>query len=121
MRKPGGRPPHKPSDKERQQVQLLVAAGLTHDFIARIIGVSDETLRKHYRDELDLGQAKVVAQVVNSLLKKALGDGKDSVAAAKFYLERAAGWEARMAHKHEGDVGVTIQIVRQGDGASVSP
>lgn len=86
---------HEPTDKTRAQVEALAAYGIKHDAIAAIVGVSDETLRKYYRPELDLGLAKVTAQVANSLVKKAVSDRSDSVAAAKFFLQSQAGWRER--------------------------
>ena len=89
------RPSHQPTERTRQQVEMLISFGLTHDAIAAIIGVHDDTLRKHYAQELDHGRAKVVAQVANSLVKKALSDRSDSVSAAKFYLQSQGGWQER--------------------------
>ena len=90
-----GRPSHQPDAKSRQQVEMLVSYGLTHDAIGAIIGVHDDTLRKHYAQELAYGKAKVTAQVANALVKKALSDRADSVNAAKFYLQSQAGWKER--------------------------
>lgn len=83
---------HVPTEQSRKQVEMLIGYGLKHDAIAAVIGVSDETLRKHYRAELDHGKAKVIAQVANSLVKKALSDRPDAINAAKFYLERQGQW-----------------------------
>jgi hypothetical protein len=38
-----------------------------------------KTLRKHYRDELDTGQVKDLGQRAESLFRKAVGDGPQSV------------------------------------------
>lgn len=90
-RTPGAKD-HAPTPQTRQQVEMLIGYGLKHDAIAAVIGISDETLRKHYRPELDHGKAKIVAQVANSLVKKALSDRPDAINAAKFYLERQGQW-----------------------------
>lgn len=87
-----GTPDHVPTPESRRQVEMLIGYGLVHDAIAAVIGVSDETLRKHYRAELNHGKAKVVAQVANSLVKKALSERPDAINAAKFYLERQGNW-----------------------------
>jgi hypothetical protein len=44
-----------------------------------------KTLRKHYRDELDTGQVKASAKVAESLFRKAVGDGPQSVFCARPY------------------------------------
>lgn len=102
------RPSHQPTERTRQQVEMLVSFGLTQDAIAAIIGIHDETLRKHYAHELDHGRAKVVAQVANSLVKKALSDRTDSVSAAKFYLQSQGGWQERSEQKLSGDMNVQV-------------
>lgn len=95
---------HEPTPQTRRQVEMLCAYGIKHDDIAALIGVSDVTLRKYYREELDLGTAKITAQVANSLIKKALSDDPSivnaSVNAGKYFLDRRApGWSEK--HKHE--------------------
>ena len=44
-----------------------------------------KTLRKHYRDELDTGQVKASAKVAESLFRKAVVDGPQSVFCAPPY------------------------------------
>ena len=44
-----------------------------------------KTLRKHYRDELDTGQVKDLGQRAESLFRKAVGDGPQSVFCARPY------------------------------------
>lgn len=91
MSKTAGRPAHQPTKETKDAVQLMAAAGVNHDAIATIVGISDETLRKHYATELEYGNSKVVAAVAGALVKRALGQGPDAVNAAKFFLERRGG------------------------------
>jgi len=58
----GGRPPYVPNDKDRATVENM-ARTCTHDQIARVVGISDDTLRKYYRRELDTAKDKVDAAV----------------------------------------------------------
>ena len=74
----------------------------------------DDTLRKHYAQELAHGKAKVTAQVANALVKKALSDRTDSVNAAKFYLQSQAGWKERSEQEQSGAVKVINEIVLRG-------
>lgn len=102
-KRPGpGRPTHEPTDETREVVCKMSACGVTHDAIAHIVGVSDETLRKHYGGELAFGNAQVVSDVAGALIKRALGEGPDAVNAQKFFLERRGGIEWRP--KQEVDV-----------------
>ena len=51
-----GRRAHRPDPSQRRQVEAMAAYGIPEDNISRVIGVDPKTLRKHYRDELDLGE-----------------------------------------------------------------
>ncbi len=53
-----GRPPHQPTDKQRQEVQAYASAFIPHEDIAALIGIAHNTLLKHYRDDLALGRAR---------------------------------------------------------------
>jgi hypothetical protein len=54
----GGRPPHEPDDRTRGIVESAAAFGITQDDIATHLGINADTLRKHYRKELDEGVFK---------------------------------------------------------------
>ncbi|MAQ82239.1 MAG: hypothetical protein CMH12_03290 [Maritimibacter sp.] len=51
-----GRPKHRPSQKLRDKVLMLLALGWRNERIANAIGVTQPTLRKHYGSELKLRQ-----------------------------------------------------------------
>jgi hypothetical protein len=51
----------------RRQVEAMAAYGIPEDDISRVISVDPKTLRKHYRDELDLGETKANPQVAGFL------------------------------------------------------
>jgi hypothetical protein len=78
-----GQPPHAPTDKTRQTVQVLKANGNTHRVIALVIGIDVNTLMKHYRDELDNGFAQVKAMVGAAVVKSALGG---NIGAQRYWL-----------------------------------
>lgn len=65
-----GRPAFKPTKVQRLKVQRLAAIAMKHDEIAHVIGCSDETLRKHFAEDLRLGSALMTA-AANELLWKA--------------------------------------------------
>ena len=92
------RPSHQPSDKSRQEVESLSAVGLPHPEIASIIGVSHNTLTKHYRRELALGHSKANAQVAKTLFKQAVGG---NTVACIFWLKARAGWRDRVDVSNE--------------------
>ena len=86
-----GRPAFKPTDEQREQVITMSSNGLPHIQIAPLIGCSSpKTLRKHFRDELDIGKIQANAKVAGALYQSAL-DG--NVKAQTFWLKTVGGWK----------------------------
>lgn len=92
MSNQGGRPPHQPDDKSRTLVESLSGLGIVQDDIARLVGISANTLREHYRAELDLGAVKANAKVAQNLFAIACKPTREGLDAAKFWLRVRAGW-----------------------------
>jgi len=88
----GGRPQFQPTDKDRAAVRSMSAFGIPDYEIAKVIGITPPTLRKHFWQELEVGHIEANAKVAQSLFKKATGDGNQSVQAAIFWLKARAGW-----------------------------
>lgn len=88
----GGRPPFQPSDKERAQCKTLAAMGIPHSDIAIVLHISEPTLRKHFRHELDAGSIEANAKVAAALFRAATDDKRPSVVAQIFWLKTRAGW-----------------------------
>lgn len=65
---PGKR--HVPTDELRVQVERAAGIGLPHEQIATLLGITDKTLRKKYRRELDLGMAKANVNVANAYYRE---------------------------------------------------
>lgn len=51
-----GPKPFKPTNKQRQDVRLYKASGLTEPAIAEAIGICQNTLRKYFANELDVAR-----------------------------------------------------------------
>ena len=97
-----GRRAHRPDPSQRRQVEAMAAYGIPEDNISRVIGVDPKTLRKHYRDELDLGETKANAQVAGFLFKAAKNG---NVTAQIFWLKTRAKWrESPVELKHSGAI-----------------
>ena len=94
-----GRRAHQPDVLGRRQVEAMAAYGVPEADIATVIGVDPKTLRRHYRQELDTGQIKANTKVAESLYKKALGDGAQSVTAAIFWLKTRARWKETVVNE----------------------
>ena len=80
---------HLPTTGRRRQVETMSAYGIPHDDIARAIGITAPTLRKYYREQLDLGRIKATVQVAGFLFNAAKNG---NVSACIFWLKTRAGW-----------------------------
>ena len=87
-----GRPPFKPTDEQREQVIALSSNGLPHIQISRIIGCAPKTLRKHFREELNIGKIQANAKVAGALYQSALNG---NVKAQTFWLKTVSGWQEK--------------------------
>jgi hypothetical protein len=106
-----GRRSHKPDPSLRRQVEAMAAYGVAEPDIAKVVGIDPKTLRKHYRDELDTGHIKANSKVAESLFRKAIGDGPQSVTAAIFWLKTRARWKETMVNEITHDVADPIRAM----------
>ena len=96
------KPPHAPTDATRQTVQLHTMVGTTQADTARVLNIDEKTLRKYYRDELDLAKAKANATIGGALFNQAKsGD----TSAMIFWMKTQAGWRERKDLNHTSDDG----------------
>ncbi len=102
------KPPHEPTEAQRQLVQLHATIGTQQSVIADILGIDDKTLRKHYRNELDLALAKANATIGGALFNKAKnGD----TAAMIFWMKTQAGWRETNRVDHTSSDGTMSPTV----------
>jgi len=88
-----GRPEHKPDKRTRELVSALALNGVAQDRVAMHIGISAPSLRKHYRQELDLATEAVCGSVAKNLVRIAsIGSGNAAVQACKYILGCKGGW-----------------------------
>jgi hypothetical protein len=99
-----GRPFHEPEPSTRRQVEAMAGFGVPEIDIARVVGIDPKTLRKHYRQELDHGHTKANAKVAENLYRMALGQGREAVTAAIFWLKTRARWKETMVNEVTHDV-----------------
>jgi hypothetical protein len=97
-----GRRAHRPDPSQRRQVEAMAAYGIPETDISRVIGIDPKTLRKCYREELDLGETKANAQVAGFLFNAAKNG---NVTAQIFWLKTRARWrEVPVELKHSGSI-----------------
>lgn len=82
-----------PTEDQRETVVGLKAVGTTDERIAEILGISADTLTKHFRYEIENGLKSVLGRIANNLFRQALnGD----TTAAIFILKTRAKWSERI-------------------------
>ena len=88
-----GRPPFKPTAEKREQVITMSSNGVPHRQQAPLIGCSSpKTLRKHFREELNIGKIQANAKVAGALYQSALNG---NVKAQTFWLKTVSGWQEK--------------------------
>jgi hypothetical protein len=84
---------HKPTAETRSIVNSMITVGMDQTSICERIGITDKTLRKHYRKEINTAHDALVhnsrVQIVN------LAKGGD--VQCLIYLNRVLGWNDRPA------------------------
>lgn len=86
----GGDSPHVPTDLNRGLVQGLYLAGVKQETIARRLNIDEDTLRKHYRAELDDALGDIHNLACKVIIEKI---HKKEMKAAIFWLTHRAGWK----------------------------
>jgi hypothetical protein len=99
------RPSYKPEPSTRAQAEAMAAYGIPEAEIAAVLKLDPKTLRKHFRDELDLGRTKANAQVAGFLFNAAKNG---NVTAQIFWLKTRARWkEAPIELEHSARFDLT--------------
>src|ERR1700731_2918477 len=99
-----------PRAGRRRKAETMAAYGIPEADIARVLGVSKPTLRKHCGTELDTGGTRANSKVADFLFygicggtgKPAFKDERARVTAAIFWMKTRGGWSETSTHKHTG-------------------
>lgn len=108
----GGRPAFEPTDEQRRTVTDMAAVGITQEQIALYLDIDDNTLRKHFRRELDVAALEANVKVAKSLYVKALsGD----IGAAVWWTKTRMGWREKVVHAGDADNPVKMVVTWEND------
>lgn len=103
---------HKPTDESRRNVRGLAGLGMTVDDISRLVGITENTLRKHYPNEMAKGRAEANVRVSEALFKAATR-ANPNVMAQMFWLKNRAGWKDLAVNAgEEGASSLRVEFVR---------
>jgi hypothetical protein len=117
-------PPHEPSELTRRLVVCGKENHMTDRQIAKVLDVCEDTLRKHYRKELDCGKEASLVKITDRLKQCFINndemlekDPKVVQSAIQFYLNAKGGWkqQAETTNTHA----VKSEIVHQFDELSL--
>ena len=97
---------HEPTDEARKLVESTSGLGLPHEQIAILVGIDDKTLRKHYRQELDLGKAKANGQIAKTLFSKAMSGDTASLI---WWTKAQLRWSETVKNEMTGANGEPLQ------------
>jgi hypothetical protein len=98
---------HKPTDDSRKLVRSLSAVGIRYVDIAQKLDITDDTLVKYYKKELEDGRIDANAAIGQTLFQQAK-DGNTS--AAIFWLKTRAGWKETQSHEIVNSDGTPASI-----------
>ena len=104
-----GRPAFEPTDAERKQVEALSGYGLPIEQIGYLVreGIHVDTLRAHFRSELNSGKSKANAQVGKTLFSKVMaGD----TTAAIWWSKTQMRWAETQKHEVTGADGAPLEF-----------
>jgi len=84
---------HVPTEESRRVVRGLAGLGMIVDDVARLAGITENTLRKHYTEEMAVGRAEANVRVSRALFQAATKAERPNVIAQMFWLKNRAGWK----------------------------
>ncbi|MEA1651822.1 helix-turn-helix domain-containing protein [Nitrospirillum sp. BR 11164] len=87
------------SDDRRAEVADLAGKGVPRGVIARMLGISPRTLRRHFGRELEMGAARAHARIVETLYAKALEGHAPSLI---FWCRVRLGWGGKPGEADDG-------------------
>lgn len=100
---------HVPTDETRSIVSSAVSFGIPQEHIARKLGITAETLRAHYRTEIDCGTQDLIFDAASTLRTLAIEE-KDR-ASLMFLLKTRGKWAERVTVVNEIDDERTLDAV----------
>jgi hypothetical protein len=91
--RPPGCKPHVPTRVDRDTVIAMVAAGIAIADIAKVRGMAEKTLRRHYHHELENGQTVLNTMVIIEHIKRIkAGDFQ----AIRWWQQARMGWSEKV-------------------------
>ena len=90
----------KASSRDKRLVKALIACGNSHEEIAKYMSLTPAMLRKHFREEMELGGMQANSKVLGSIFKAATQD--NNMTAAIFWAKTQAGTKQKRSTRGAG-------------------
>jgi hypothetical protein len=110
-----GRRQFEPTGEQRQYCERMASIGIAQDQIARVLGISANTLRKHFAPQLDAADLRALVAVANNLFQLATRDDYRAVVPCIFWLKTRAGWKETSTHELTGANGAPLDLSNVSD------
>lgn len=108
------RPCFQPTDEQRRYVEQFAAFGIPIEQMVHLVTgsngkrISENTLRKYFRNELETGTVKANAKIARTLFEKAsAGDTASMI----FWLKTRARWRESSAVEVTGKDGAPLERI----------
>lgn len=98
-----GRPSTKFTDQQREDVVVLAELGTPQDTIARVMGISRETLAKFFGEELSGAKEFCKAKVKLKIFKLCMDEDR---AMLMFFAKTQMGWRETQHIEHSGNINI---------------
>ena len=99
---------HIPSEESRKLVKGLSAVGIRYVDIAQKLEITDDTLRKHYKKELEEGRIDANTTIGTTLFQQAKAG---NTTALIFWLKTRAGWKETNVTEHVAGENVELKEI----------
>lgn len=96
---------HVPTDDTRLRVERMSGCGIPQEDIGLVIGICKNTLRKHYKTELDTARTIANSEVAGMLYGKCMDGDTTSMI---FWLKTRAGWSEKQQEAPASEIVVNI-------------
>ena len=93
---------HLATPENKALVRYGKIAGATNEQLCEILGISEGTLTRHYRKEIDLGNVDANTRVVGKLFSKCM---EGNTTALIFWCKTRLGWREIQTHELGGAEG----------------
>ena len=103
---------YEPTDESRALVRDLYAAGIRQERIAEHLEIDPTTLRKYYRNELDISFEKMIGGMVSNLFQDAMNGDKQS---REFWLKTRGGLYFAKAPDEQPVINLTTALEQLND------